>query len=283
MGQTTGRRIALVIVGLAAMLVAAPAAQAATKPDPEAHAACARPPCTTPDNLIANAASTSAELLPLPSVGALTGTIVVQPPELKPPTEEEAAIAHLQTVLTSLPSPRVRVAKCFMIGINFLGYYVQQSVNPYNGDVYPGHFEYHYDEGDPQLATLFVAMCLQMVLDLQNQAAAKPAALDVQNPLGSHTASGASAGCHRETLEIGVHVTRSGGRYLMHAYGTPVVPRGKSPLAISCRRTRTGLAISVRPSAHRRTLQQSFGRTLAVGFSNPTKTPLRLHTSITLR
>jgi hypothetical protein len=279
------RWIALVALVIGALGLTAPASNASPKQDPIAVAACDVPPCTTPDNLIANAASTAAELLPLPSGAALTGTILVQPPQLKPPTEEEQAFAKLQTVLTSLPNPRVRAAKCFMIGISFLGYYVQPSVIPFGpnaGQTIPGYFSYHYDVADKELAVVFVAACLQMVLDIQNGQASH-GALDVQNPLGPPTASGASAGCHQQTLEFGVKITRSGGRYLLHAYGTPVPPRGKSPLAISCHRTRTGLAISVRSSKRQQSLQKTFGKTLTIGFSNASKTPLPLHTSVTLR
>ena len=278
------RWIALVVVVTGALGLAAPTSSASRKTDPIAVAACAGPPCTTPDNLSAPADGTGAELLPLPPAAALSAAIVVQPSQPKPPSADEAAFNELQTVLTSLPSARLRVAKCFLVGVSFLGYYVPQTTNIYTGQTIPGHFEYHYDEGDPQLATLFVAMCLQMVLDIQNSQPPKmPPALDVLSPLGPTPGNLASARCHQETLEIGVRVTRSGRRYLMHAYGTPMVPRGKSPLAISCRRTRTGLAISARPSARRRTLQQTFGKTLTIGFSNASTTSLALHTSVALR
>ena len=276
------RRIALVGIGLVALAVLAPGALGGDNRGPIAVAACDVPPCTTPDNLSAPADGTGAELLPLPPAAALGAAIVVQPSTPKPTSEDDAAFNRLQTVLTSLPNARVRVAKCFLTGISFLGYYVQQTVDPSTGTVYPGHFEYHYDAGDRELANLFVAMCLQMVLDIQNSVNAKKP-LDIQNPLNAEPATAAAAGCHQETLAVAVRIKRSGGRYLMHAFGTPVVPRGKSPLAISCHRTRTGLALSVQPSARRRTLRQTFGKTLTIGFSNASKTPLALHTSVALR
>jgi hypothetical protein len=58
-------------------------------------------------------------------------------------------------------------------------------------------------------------------------------------------------------------------------------PRRRPALAISCKRRGKGLRLTVKPSAPGETLAKAGATTLAVGFINPAKKPVTVHTVFT--
>lgn len=117
---------------------------------------------------------------------------------------------------------------------------------------------------------LFLTLCLQIVYQTQ---------LAQREQLAAGTAS---AGCSPALQSIPIQIKRSGGTYVARLAGTPRRVR-RTPLVVSCRRQGQGLRISMHPRARGRTLRQVIGGHMGIGISNPTNTPVKVHTVFSFR
>ena len=111
-----------------------------------------------------------------------------------------------------------------------------------------------------------LSICLQMALAIPPPAAAGDAA---------HSAT---AACGRLDAAIRVKLARSRS-------GTSGRVAGKTRktsrpgLTVSCRRSRNGLVLAIRPRARGQTLRQAAGPMLAIAYRNPTSKPVGLRTT----
>src|ERR1019366_7387021 len=100
-------------------------------------------------------------------------------------------------------------------------------------------------------------VCLQIALSLNHMHAA-----DVAIP--------ASAACFRAEKAIAVQFSHTRSGYVGQVSGPTHKASRRSPVALSCKRTRNGgLQLTVRRRARGRTLRQVVGPTLSMAYLNP--------------
>ena len=106
-----------------------------------------------------------------------------------------------------------------------------------------------------ELAYLLLNACIEMALQLGSKPAANPARIS-------------AAGCPRVDLAVPVKITRSAGKYRLKGTGKPKRSR-RSPLVVSCRKTRHGFRMRLRPRSPKRSLRSVVGKKLTLGYVNP--------------
>ena len=115
--------------------------------------------------------------------------------------------------------------------------------------------DYEFTENDPTIEALALDLCLRVALNISTNA--------------TGAATSAAAACHSGLQALAVRITRTSSGYSGRVKGRTHKPSGRSPLAISCQRTATGLQLTVRPRTRGQTLVQAAGPTLGVAFVNP--------------
>jgi hypothetical protein len=130
--------------------------------------------------------------------------------------------------------------------------------------------DYEFTETDPTYEALALDMCLRI-------------ALNISAPSAAGAAISASAGCHSGLQALAIRITKTSSGYSGRVKGRTHRPRGRSPLAISCQRTATGLQLTVRPRAKGSTLVQAAGPTLGVAFVNPSTKSVGVRVTFTVK
>jgi hypothetical protein len=139
------------------------------------------------------------------------------------------------------------------------------------GNGIDGDQSYTFTESDPVFETFTLNMCLRIALALSHLHAA-----DVAAP--------ASSSCFMAAHAIAVKITKTRAGYTGQVNGrSHKTSLRREPAVVSCRRTRRGLQLSIRPRARAKTLHQAVGATLGIAYVNPTNHPLRVRTSFTVK
>lgn len=162
-----------------------------------------------------------------------------------PATSGDARLFDLMTEeLSSKPTRGARVMDCVLI------YFSLATTS--DEDV-------AFGANDPTLQALFLHVCLRVALALPTKQGARL------------SASSTPTACSQADKRIAVRITRSGAGYRAQVHArTHNVSRRSSALVISCSHQGNGLQITIRPRARNRTLLQTVGSTLGIGFTNPT-------------
>jgi hypothetical protein len=126
---------------------------------------------------------------------------------------------------------------------------------------------YQFTETDPVFETFTLNLCLRIALALSGFHAA-----DVAAP--------ASSGCSMAVHAISVKITKTRGGYTGKVNGrSHKTTLRRAPAVVSCRRTRKGLELTIRPRTRGKTLRQAVGPMLGMAYLNPTNHPLHVRTS----
>src|SRR5581483_5451247 len=89
--------------------------------------------------------------------------------------------------------------------------------------------------------------------------------------------------CTQAVISIPIQISHSSSGYLVRANSPAHKATGRKPLAISCQAKGNGLLIKVRPRRHGQKLRTVVGGHFSIGYSNPTSSPVRVHTTFTFR
>jgi hypothetical protein len=296
MGQT-GRRIALVILGLAMALLIAPAAQAARKSDPQAHVACAPTGCTevSTDQLPVNGyGETMTDTIPsdagqgsilaAPTCSGARDRARAAPPMSAGPLSGPGAhvacgadavtafTQMLDTVISDLSLNNTNVTKkknqrviaCAFLSLVAVNY--QADFRTIGGGSVGSYTTVSVNGGtDAQAA--YLGLCLQVA-----------AAISAIEESGGTAADRASAGCSQGQAALTVSLTRARGRLRAKIQAPPRLWTRSTALAVSCRRSGAGLKLAIAPRRHR-TFRQVGVKSLAIGYVNKSKTPLAIRTT----
>jgi hypothetical protein len=126
---------------------------------------------------------------------------------------------------------------------------------------------YTFTETNPVLEILTLNVCLRVALALSGLHAADVAAA-------------ASSQCSMAVHAITVKITKTRGGYTGKVNGrSHKTTLRRAPAVVSCRRTRRGLELTIRPRTRGKTLRQAVGPMLGMAFLNPTNRPLHVRTS----
>ena len=128
--------------------------------------------------------------------------------------------------------------------------------------------DYEFTENDPTFEALALDLCLRIALNISTHAAA---------------ANSAAAACHSGQQALAIRITRTGSGYSGKVKGRTHKPSGRSPLAISCQRTATGLQLTVRARTPGHTLVQAAGPNLGVAFVNPSTSSVGVRVTFTVK
>lgn len=117
----------------------------------------------------------------------------------------------------------------------------------------------------------FMLMCLSVAFDLQT------------NVTHDLRAGAAKSRCSHKDVAFTVAITRTSKGYTAKLVGKTRNPRGHTPLAVSCKSKGKGFQINVEPRKRHKRLGPLVGPHLQLGYSNPTKHHLAVHTTFTFR
>jgi hypothetical protein len=127
--------------------------------------------------------------------------------------------------------------------------------------------DFVFTENQPTLEALTLYLCLRVALNISV----------------TNAANAASATCHSGQQALAIRITRTSSGYSGKVNGKTHKPSGRSPVAISCQRTATGLQLTVRPRTPGRTLVQVVGPTLGVAFVNPSNQSVGVRVTFTVK
>lgn len=296
MGQT-GRRIALVIVGIAAMLLLVPVALAAQKPGPKAHVACAATGCTevSTDQLPVNgygetmtdtipSDADQGSILAAPTCSAARDRARAAPPMSAGPLSGPGAhvacgadavtafTAMLDTVISDLSLTNSNVTKkknqrviaCAFLSLTAVNYQVDFKAIG-GGSV--GSYTTVSVNGGTDAQAAYLGLCLQVA-----------AAISAIEESGGTAADRASAGCSQGQAALTVSLTRARGRLQAKIQAPPRLWTRSTAIAVSCRRSGVGLKLAIAPR-RRRTFKQVGVKSIGIGYVNKSKTPLAIRTT----
>jgi hypothetical protein len=126
---------------------------------------------------------------------------------------------------------------------------------------------YTFTEADPVFETLTLNVCLRIALALS----------------GLHAADVAAAGssrCSMAVHAVAVRITKTRAGYAGNVNGrSHKTTLRHAPAVVSCRRTRRGFELTIRPRTRGKTLRQAVGPMLGMAYLNPTSHPLHVRTS----
>jgi hypothetical protein len=103
------------------------------------------------------------------------------------------------------------------------------------------------------------------------------------SPPPTAAAAAASMGCSHARRSVAVKFTRTSTGFLAHVHGMTYTPSGRGPLSISCRHLGKGLQFTLRPRVRGRKLRSVVGSKVGIGFTNPSRSPVTVHTTIAVR
>lgn len=259
--RSAKRSIAPVALALATLAAIASPAQGGRRSDPIAVMACARTGCT----------ETSTVTIPGPGDGtvgtdnlpaaATKATIKVSPPtnENVDPTFDELVATFVTDSphLARLNKPAQRIITCIYLAAFKSSVYTNDSPTDF-------HF---LSEPNASAFVITLQVCLQIALSLNHLHA-----VDVASP--------ASAACFQAAKAIAVQFSHTRSGYVGRVSGATHKTSRRSPVALSCKRTRNrGLQLTVRPRARGRTLRQVVGPTLSLAYFNPSNKPVAVRTT----
>jgi hypothetical protein len=96
-------------------------------------------------------------------------------------------------------------------------------------------------------------------------------------------ADAASKGCFHARRSVAVKFTRTSTGFRAHVHGMTRTPSRRGPLSISCRHVGKKLRFTLRARARGRKLRRVVGSTVGIGFVNPSRSPVTVHTTIAVR
>lgn len=122
---------------------------------------------------------------------------------------------------------------------------------------------------DSSLQLLFIRMCLQL-------------ALNMQQPQGPSARRGVvrAAGCSQQPISVPIRITKTASGYKATVKGTPSKPKNMR-FRVACTRTAKSLKITLRPKTG--TLAKAIGPILHVGFISRSSSPGKLKIALGVR
>jgi hypothetical protein len=280
--------LSFVIVGIAAVLLLAPASQGAQKPRPKAHAACAPTGCTETsvedvpgsglgstmtDQIPSNADQGSIDVAPTCAAardrararsplmaGPLTGSwahAACDTGEISAFGDLVAAVVDQYPAVGKLKKVNQRIVTCALLA--------QFSNQQYDfGESKPVDFE-AFTFGSQGA---FLTLCLRLAYQVS-----------AQQPAAATDAGAASAACSQVQASIPITVTRTRRGYVGKVSASPHRTTARTPIAVACRRSGVGFRVGIRPRRRGRTLSQVGAKSLGIAYANHTSTPLAIRTT----
>ncbi len=172
------------------------------------------------------------------------------------PEKDDEAFNSLRLFLSEIPTPGKRILACAFIfrgivhGLDDDSFQVKGSVD------------------DAPLALLFMSMCAQLAVSIDN---------------GPPKAAAAATGCSQQRRQVAISISRSGSRYSGSFDGTVQRSTKRPPLRITCKRKGTGYSIRVRPRKKGARLRSVTGSRVRLGFQSPASTSSPARMRVTFR
>ena len=262
------RRVALSMIGVAALALGVPAAHGGRGPGPVARIACdqnATGPCSESGSIAlppGSYGSQSTDTVPDSSTQAVTtvGVTNTDAEDLNAFDETWEAVAEAFPKLSVIKSKLVRrVITCAVIarGAAVL-LHARLAVN--TSEQASGTTDAYFQ--------VLLGTCIQVAVVGQKEL------------LGAPRAASASTGCSTVLVAVPVELQRTATGYRA-VVGHATTRRGSSrgPLAVSCSPSGTGIQITIKPRSAAAKLRQVIGPRLSLGFSNPSNRSLAIHTT----
>lgn len=265
MGPLT-RRVALSLIGVAALALGVPAAHGG-RPQPVARIACdesATGPCSESGSIAlppGSYGSQSTDTVPDSSTQAVAtvGPSDTDAADMSGFDETWEGVVTAFPKLSSIRSKLVRrVITCAVLarGAADLIYPPDFTAREHQS----GHADAYY--------SMLLGLCIQF------------AVAGRQDVLGAPRADSASTGCSTFLVAIPVELqqTATGYRAVAEHVRTRRAP-SSGPLTVSCGASAAGMAITLKPRSATAKLRGVIGPQLNLGFSNASKRPLTIHTT----
>jgi hypothetical protein len=141
-------------------------------------------------------------------------------------------------------------------------------VSGFHGLVFSDNSE-DFDIEGASAAAAYLDVCLRLAFAL--------------SPPPTAAADAASKGCFYARKAVAVKFTRTRTGFRAHVHGMTHTPTGRDPLSVSCRHIGKKLQFTLRARAHGRKLRRVVGSSVGIGFVNPTRSPVTVHTTIAVR
>jgi hypothetical protein len=262
------RRIALSVVGVAALAFGVPSAHGGRDSAPIARIACAETatgPCSESGSIALPAKSfgtQSTDTVPDSSTKAVTtvGISNTDAADVNAFDETWVTVVDAFPKLSTIKSKLVRrVITCALFARGATDNHYQSDGS--TSEQVNGTADAYYQ--------LLLAVCVQVAIGGQEHlfAAARAAA--------------ASTGCSTGLVSVSVGLQRTASGYRAVLPAKPHRASSRPPLAVSCSPSGTGMQITLKPRSAGTKLRQVIGPHLSLGFSNPSSRPLAIHTSFT--
>jgi hypothetical protein len=256
------RWIAFVAVAAVALVLPAAPAQGVRRPDPIARAACGRFGCTESENTTFPGPSEGAVATDALPAAATQGTIKVGPTTNV--NQEPTFDDMVEGFATSYPKIG-KLNKTFQQIITCA--YISAAAVGVSTDEHDGTRFFRISQELPDVYALVLRICLETYVFPTLKAR-------------DATAASSSSRCLRVDTALAVKITRTRAGYTAVANATAhKASSAHTPVAISCKRSGSGVQLTVRPRARGQTLRQAVGPTLGMDYINPSHKTVPVHTT----